>query len=70
MQTEKQKIDQKIYNELAESATAFFDAKYYGEITQDILCRFVLAEERTSNQKGKEYVERVVEQSRKLFGGN
>lgn len=63
--------EQKIYKELSEPATRFFDQQLHKKhVSQKIVYEFVLARERAAILKDKAYVERVVEQSKNLFFNN
>jgi len=59
---------QKIYKELSETATRYYDAKFFKkEVPQKILKEYVMAREQALIVANKEYVEKVDLQSRSLF---
>ena len=59
---------QKIYKELSEAATRYYDARFFKkEVPQKTLQEYVIARERASTMAGKKYVKTVDEQSKNLF---
>ena len=59
---------QKIYKELSEAATRYYDAKFFKKgVPQKILQEYVISRERASTMAGKKYVKTVIEQSKNLF---
>jgi len=75
MKTSTQKIydaitEQKIYKDVSEPCTRFWNATFFKDaVPQKTAQEYVVARERGAVLKGRAWVERVDEQSKKLFRG-